>query len=111
MATKKEVIEALEQAREKVLDEKNAKLFKNWTRTILYFFPDTNEYFSIKVVDGKPEELIEGEIEDFDIRFEMATDTLVGIMNGTIHGLKAFSTGKVKLKASMRDIMKLQKLV
>ncbi|MFX0063935.1 MAG: SCP2 sterol-binding domain-containing protein [Candidatus Hermodarchaeota archaeon] len=111
MVTREEVIEAVEQARGKILDEKNAKYFKNWTRTILYFFPDTNDYLNIKVIDGKPQDLIEGEIEDYDIKFEMTTDILVGIMRGEINGLKAFATGMVKVKASMRDIMKLQKLV
>ncbi|MCF2142332.1 MAG: SCP2 sterol-binding domain-containing protein [Candidatus Heimdallarchaeota archaeon] len=111
MPTREEVIEALEAARKKLLTEDAKKEFKGWNRTIQYYFTDSDEYWHFKVEDGIPGELINAEAEDAEIQFKMKEDTLIGLIDGSINGMRAFTMGKIKVKASLKDISKLQKLV
>ena len=111
MTTRKEVIEALEAARGKLLDEKAKEEFQGWTRAIQYYFKDADEFWHFSVVDGVPGELVNEEADDAQVRFTMTEDTLLGLIDGSINGMLAFTTGKVKVKASMKDISKLQKLI
>ncbi|MFW9924705.1 MAG: SCP2 sterol-binding domain-containing protein [Candidatus Thorarchaeota archaeon] len=109
--TKEEVIEALEAAREKLLDDNAKKEFEGWTRTIQYHFKDTDEFWHFDVVDGLPGQLENEEDDEADVKFDMTEDTLLRLIDGRLNGMVAFTTGKVKVKASMKDISKLQKLV
>ncbi|NHJ05994.1 MAG: hypothetical protein EAX90_14295 [Candidatus Heimdallarchaeota archaeon] len=111
MTTSNEVIEALEAARNKLLAEDAKEEFKGWTRTIQYHFKDSDEFWHFEVVDGIPGDLVNSEAEDAEVQFKMTEDTLLGLISGKINGMIAFTTGKVKVKASMKDISKLQKLV
>jgi len=111
MPTRQEVIDALNAAREKLLTEEAKKEFKGWTRTIQYYFPDSDEYWHFEVIDGIPGELINAEADDADIRFTMKEKILLGLIDGSVNGMLAFTTGKIKVKASLKDISKLQKLV
>ncbi len=111
MPTREEVVDALEAARKKLLDENAKKEFKGWTRTIQYHFKDTDEFWHFDVIDGIPGQLVNEESDDAEVKFNMTEDTLLGLIDGKIKGMVAFTTGKVKVKASMKDISKLQKLV
>ncbi|MFX1538368.1 MAG: SCP2 sterol-binding domain-containing protein [Promethearchaeota archaeon] len=109
-STREEILKSIEETRMSLLEEENVELFKGWSRTVLYHFSDTNDFFSFEVIDGKPEPIKEGEIEDPDVRFRMTTETMIKLIRGELKGMIAFMTGKVKVKASMSDFSKLQKL-
>ena len=110
MANKEEIIDALKSWVEKTSDEKYARLLSGWNKEMQYHFTDTDEYFYIKFTDGKPEGPFEGQVEDPEISYKMSSDTFLSISRKEISGVKAFMTGKVKVKASMQDKLKLQKL-
>lgn len=46
-----------------------------------------------------------------DIRLTMASDDLVALVDGDMHFGKAWATGRVKLEASLRDLLRLRKIV
>ncbi|NHJ85405.1 MAG: hypothetical protein FK734_08070, partial [Asgard group archaeon] len=92
MTTKKEVIDALEAARQKLLDEDAIEEFKGWTRTIQYFFTDTDEFWHFHVEDGTPSEWINEEADEAEIQFKMKEDTLIGLIDGSINGMAAFTS-------------------
>ena len=79
-----------------------------WHRKVLYHFSDTDEYWYMQVIDGHPQKLVQEKIDDPDVRITISTETFIGLMNGTINGMRAFTSGKVKVKASMSDMRKLQ---
>jgi len=108
MAAREEVLQALEKGRNKLLDKNGDPIFKGWNKQIAYCFSDTDESWLLRVVDGRPEPLVQQEVEEPDVRFTMTTDMMVGLMNGSINGIKAFLSGQVKVKASMADIAMLQ---
>ncbi|MBD3192385.1 MAG: hypothetical protein GF308_17230 [Candidatus Heimdallarchaeota archaeon] len=109
-STYNEILESINESREDMLKPENADTFGGWSRSILYHFTDTDDFLHFKVNDGKPGPVEEGEIEDPDIRIKMATDTMIKLIRGKIKGMVAFMSGKVKVKASMSDFSRLQKL-
>jgi len=110
MTTDEEIIEEMNKVRAKMTSEKLARHFKNWNKTMQYYFTDTKEYWYIKLVNGQPEGPIKGKIEKPDISYEMSTDDYMALMHDEVKGLKLYNAGRLKIKASMPDILKLQKL-
>jgi putative sterol carrier protein len=111
MPTKEETIQALEKARRELLSEENQKELKGWDRIVQFHFKDIDEFWHFQVVDGVPGPLVNEESDDADIRIKMDEDTFLGVMNGTIKRMAAFTSGKIKVKASLKDISKLTKFM
>ncbi|RLC75744.1 MAG: hypothetical protein DRJ03_25185, partial [Chloroflexi bacterium] len=106
MPDRKDFLEALKIARNRMIGENGAPVLEGWNRKVLYHFSDTDEYWYMQVVDGHPQQPVQGEIDDPDVKIKMSSETFVGLMNGTINGMRAFTSGKVKVKASMADVRK-----
>ena len=110
MVSDEEIIAEMNKVREKMTSDKLARHFKNWNKTMQYFFTDTEEYWYIKLVNGQPEEPVKGQVEKPQISYKIATNDWLDLMHGKVKGLKLYNQGKIKIKASMPDILKLQKL-
>ena len=110
MSTTEELIDALNIMRQKFLNEKVRVSFKKWNKTMQYYFPDKNEHWNIELKNGIPEEIKKGEVPNPEIRYEMDSDTFLAITRKELTGMKAYQQKKVKVKAKMPDLMKLQKL-
>jgi hypothetical protein len=46
-----------------------------------------------------------------DIRLTMSSDDLVALTDGDLHFGKAWASGRVKLEAGLRDLLRLRKIV
>jgi len=46
-----------------------------------------------------------------DIRLTMKSDDLIALTDGELHFGKAWATGKIKLEAGLRDLLRLRKIV
>jgi putative sterol carrier protein len=110
MPSGEDLRQLFELMRQRFYDEKAVKAFEGWTRTMQYAFTDTGEFWYLRVVNGKPGEPLVGRVEKPEVLYEMSTDTFAAIARREITGMKAFMQGKVKVKASMGDLMKLKKL-
>ncbi len=110
MSTTEEIIDALNIMRQKFLNDKVKSSFRNWNKTMQYYFLDKEEHWNIKLKNGIPEELEKGEVSNPEIRYEMDSDTFLAITRKEITGMKAYQQKKVKVKAKMPILMKLQKL-
>ena len=75
-----------------------------------YRFPDLELSLAIPVTEGVAGEVIEGAVDGAQIQYEMSSDTFLAIARKELTGMKAFTQKLVKVKASMPDLMKLQKL-
>ncbi len=110
MAERETVMETLKIQRTRFTHEKIAPSFKGWSRTMQYLFPDIKLSVILPVVDGVPGELREGNAENPQVVYEMSSDTFMSIHRREITGMQAFMRKLVKVKASMPDLLKLQKL-
>ncbi|NPE09950.1 MAG: 4Fe-4S binding protein, partial [Asgard group archaeon] len=108
---KAEVLEVLRETQSKFTQEDNLKTFKNWNKAVLYYFTDLEEYWHFNIKDGIPDTLKEGKIENPDIFYTLSGTVFIGMMRGEIDGFKAFRKKWVKIKASVKDMIKLQKLI
>lgn len=84
---------------------------KGFTKTLQFHFPDTDETWLIRAVDGKEATLTREAVEKPDILVTLATDILVGVMDKKINGTTAYMQRKIQVKGAMEDMMKLQKLM
>ena len=110
MADKEEVMRLLEAQKDKYTDERVAKHFKTWSKTMQYHFTDINEYYVIELIKGEPQEIVQRKLENPDILYSMSTDTFVSMNKGEISGFKAWQRKLLKIKATPAETMKLQKL-
>ncbi|NHJ03271.1 MAG: hypothetical protein EAX90_00445 [Candidatus Heimdallarchaeota archaeon] len=110
MATDEEILVEMKKLLEQLTSEKFAKHFKTWNKTMQYHFTDTNDYWYIKLVNGQPENPVKGKVEKPEISYQMTTTDYLALMRGEVKGLKLYNQGKLKIKATMPDILKLQKL-
>jgi hypothetical protein len=110
MASREEVIETLRAQNCKFAHEKVASSFKGWNRVMQYVFPDISLSVTIAVKDGVPEQPVEGKTDGAQVQYEMSSDTLLAIARKEISGMRAYTQKLVKVKASMPDLLKLQKL-
>ncbi len=110
MLTHDACVKLLESQYVRFTSGENARLFTGWNKTMQYFFPDSGEYYHIVFTNGAPGPLTAGQAQKPEIEYRMDTDTFAAIMSGALAPMKAWQQGKVKLKASLPDMMALQKL-
>ena len=105
------VEQALESFRSKILDPRVVKDYRNWSgRVMQYHFTDTGQYYHIRFQDGLPQPAVRGKPEKADVSYEMSSAIFLAMSRKEISGLKAYALGKVKVRAPMPDLLKLQKL-
>jgi putative sterol carrier protein len=112
MVSAEELVALLEEQRRKYEDPRVAGQFKGWNKTMQYHFTDSGEYWIIRMVNGEPlpAQKIEAPLVKPEIQYEMDTEILRDMNSGRLSGMEAFQQKKLRLKASMPDMMKLQSL-
>jgi putative sterol carrier protein len=110
MVDKQTLLQALNEQRLRFSHSKVAKDFSRWNKTMQYHFTDSGEYYLIRFVEGQPQPPAQEQVSKPDIQYEMDSDTFLAINRKEITGLKAYQQKRIKLKASMPDMMKLQKI-
>ncbi|MFX1324768.1 MAG: SCP2 sterol-binding domain-containing protein [Promethearchaeota archaeon] len=110
MVDKEVLLKILDEQTNKYTHEKVAKSFKNWNKSFQYYFTDINEYYNFKLINGEPTPIVKGKIERPDIEYTMSTESFMALSRKEISGLKLYQQKKIRIKASMPEIIKLQKL-
>ena len=110
MVNRDEFLKILDNQRKKYTHKDVARFFKDWNKTLQYYFTDLDEYYVIELVDGNPKPIVQQKLDNPDIMYTMSTETFLALNRGEITGLKAYQQGKLIIKATMPEIMKLQKL-
>jgi putative sterol carrier protein len=95
----------------KFAEEKIKKEFANFSKTLEYVFKDMGKSLHIVIKNGVPGEIQNNAAEKPDIQLTLDSQTFVEIMDGRLNGMKAYSSGKLKIKAGVTDMIKLQKLM
>jgi len=106
-----DVLPLLERIKGKFAEPSIQESFRGFTKKIMFDFTDTKEQYVLSVVDGKDASLEKMVMQGADVVVTISTDTLAGIMNRTTNPVTAYVTRKIKVKGSMDDLMKLQKIM
>jgi putative sterol carrier protein len=110
MVEKQTLLQALDDERRKFTDPKVAKDFSRWNKTMQYHFTDRGEYYLVRFVEGQPQPPAQEQHPKPDIQYEMDSSTFLAIIRKELTGLKAYQQKRVRLKASVPDILKLRKI-
>jgi putative sterol carrier protein len=109
MATIDECRTALEQFAENLASNpKSVKKLTGFQRSLAADITDLGVSFNGKFDQGKLIGITDGDNPDAEIRMIVASDDLVKLVAGELDFMKAFTSGQVKLKANMMDLMKLR---
>jgi len=111
MAQKEEVMVALNGVKTKLESPALQPSFVDFTKTMQFNFPDLNTSFLFRIENGVLKELSESKLEKPDISVTASSDTLLAVMNKKMGAMSAYTTGKLKVRGSMKDLLKLQKLM
>ena len=104
------ILPYLERIRDRFSDPSLQETFKNFTKTLQFEFPDTQQRFLLTIVNGVAT-LEENAIPDPDMKTIANTDVLAGIMDKKINPMTAYMTRKIKAQGAQEDLLKLQKLM
>ncbi|WP_322755304.1 SCP2 sterol-binding domain-containing protein [Frankia sp. Cas3] len=84
-------------------------------RTIVCRIPDLGTSFSAELRDGSVLDINEGEGEDDDetakVTFTVNSDDLVAVSDGSLRFSSAWASGRLKVDASMRDLLRMRSLL
>jgi putative sterol carrier protein len=81
----------------------------DFERTLVCDITDLDVSFQGTLTNGKLDGVTEGDNPDADVRVSVASDDLIALSQKQLKPAKAFLTGKVKVKANVKDLNKLRK--
>jgi putative sterol carrier protein len=84
---------------------------KGLTKTLQFSLTDLNEDYVFNIKDGILSGVERKSLATPDIRVAIASPLMEGIMNGKSNGILAYFTGKLKMKGTREDLLRLQKLI
>jgi len=111
MASKEDIENALNLIKDKFNDPKLKQRFSSFSKNMQFTFPDLNTSYVIKVENGEVKSIEEETLDEPDIHVTVESNVLIDILNKKTNPMKAYTTGKLKAKGKLTDLLKLQKLM
>ena len=90
-------------------DQAFAKEAQEKNRTIQFLFDDGQSYH-MELMGGHIEGVLDGPLDGADITIMTDEQTFRGLVAGDISAMRAYATKKLRLKASLQDLMTLRKI-
>lgn len=84
---------------------------QDYTKIIKFTFTNLQDPYIIKINKGNIMDLSDKNIETPDIEISTDITTFLDILHKKINPIMAYSTGKLKVKGKLTDLIKLQKLL
>lgn len=110
MATVDECRNVLEKMAGKVARKSDElDLEEDFERTLAVEITDLDQAFSAKLAGNKLTDLLDGDAPDAEVRIIISSDDLIALSKKELKPAKALLTGKIKIKASVKDLAKLRK--
>ncbi|MCJ7817284.1 MAG: SCP2 sterol-binding domain-containing protein [Candidatus Thorarchaeota archaeon] len=108
--TKDRILEQLQSLSSKFDDPKIQRRFKGYNKTLQFIFPDIDTKMFMRIGDAELLEVGEGETEA-ELQVIMDSAVFFGIIEKTESPMAAYSSGRLKTKGEVPDLLKLQKLL
>lgn len=99
------------QLKERFSDPSVISSLKGLTRTLQVSLTDLNENYVFNITDGVLSKVEKNSLANPDISVIIASPLMEGIMDGKSNGILAYFTGKLKMKGTRDDLLRLQKLI
>lgn len=102
-----DILPYLQRIQDRFSDPSVQQSLQDYTKTLLFDFPDTKQSYVMSVVNGNAT-IEEKSIANPDIRVTTSTDVLAGIIDQKINPITAFLTHKIKAQGALEDLARLQ---
>ncbi|MBE0525718.1 SCP2 sterol-binding domain-containing protein [Candidatus Thorarchaeota archaeon] len=108
--TKDRILAQLQSLSSRFDDPKIQRRFKDYNKTLQFIFPDIDTKMFMRIGDAEIIEVGEGETEA-ELQVIMDSAVFFGIIEKTESPMAAYSSGRLKTKGEVPDLLKLQKLL
>ena len=103
--------EAFKTLQDRYNNPKFRQHLQDYTKVIKFTFTNLQDPYIIEINKGNITDLSDKNIETPDIEISTDITTFLDILHKKISPIMAYSTGKLKAKGKLTDLMKLQKLL
>jgi predicted lipid carrier protein YhbT len=110
MATAEECRQALDRLAARSAGRDPARRKAGFDRTLSCQVRDLDVVFTGKLKQGLLTGIEQGGSADAQIRLTLASDDLIKLVNGELNAGTAWATGRLRVDASMRDMMRLRSI-
>lgn len=110
MTTDDDLLTAIQSMISKAEDPKMQKYFANYSKSLLMRFEDLGIDVSVIFVNGKGTAR-RTTIDNPTMTIKTDSNTIIGILDGSVSAMRAFMSGKIKADGPAKDLMKLQHLL
>lgn len=83
----------------------------DFNRSLSATITDLDVVLEARIQDGGIQDLEQSADSAADVRLTLTSDDLVQMCRGELNAMKAMATGRLKIQASVGDLMKLRKLL
>jgi hypothetical protein len=83
----------------------------DFNRTLACRVTDLGVAFHGRLTDGRIVDLADGDEPAARLKLTASSDDLVALVNGQLNVASAWASGRIKIDASMLDLMRLRKLL
>jgi hypothetical protein len=111
MATVEQCRAALEKLADKLAGDRDAAAHVNLDRSLGCHIRDLNVHFHGRLQGGTITALADGEDPKAQIKLSVGSDDLLGLVAGDLNFASAWAGGRVSVKATFGDLLKLRKLL
>ena len=80
-------------------------------RSVACHIRDLNAHFPGRIQNGTVIGLADGDDPQAQIKLSLAGDDLLALVRGDLHFASAWASGRVSVRAGVRDLLKLRKLL
>jgi hypothetical protein len=111
MATVNECRQALVEVANRLGRDPEAAARVRLNRGLACHITDLDVFFHGRLQDGQLRDLTDGDDPKADIRLSLTGADLLALVAGQLHFARAWAGGRVSVKASFSDLLKLRKLL
>jgi len=111
VATVEECEHALHELAARIERNNSSGAHQRFDRTLRCTLPDLGVTFTGRLADGQLADIAQGDGSGAQIGLEMSSDDLVRLVAGELQLAGAWASGRVRVHAGVRDLMRLRTLL
>ena len=108
MATEQQCAQALDVLAARLAQSDGSA--RGFDRSITCTLRDLDLVFRGRLADGQLRDIARSDSRDAQIRLTMSSDDLLALVDGSLHLASAWATGRIKVEAGVRDLLKLRSI-
>lgn len=110
MATEQQCTEALQVLADRLAASDGTVRNRGFDRTLTCTIRDLGIIYSGRLQDGQLVNIGRADSDGAQIRLAMTSDDLLALVDGQLHMGSAWATGRVKVEAGLRDLLRLRSI-